>query len=728
MKRKRAQRVLAVTLALIALAAVAAVWTVRAPLPSRSGRDRLPGLSAPALVRYDARGVPHVHAATSLDAWSVLGWLHAGDRFFQMELRRRAAAGRLSEIVGRPTLGFDTESRRAGHAHAASRDLHALSPGAAAALEAYARGVNARRVASSPPLELRILGARPEAWSVLDSLAFARLMLTDLSEAPGARTSALTASGILSSTDGTEVFPHGPKDAPAGSNAWVLAGSRAAHGKPIVANDPHLAPEIPGVWYAAHLTTDDGLDVAGLTLAGIPGVILGRATRYAWGITMAQVDDADIWFESLDPEQRSYARDGRTIALQSRDETIHVKGADDVTVRFYATDRGTLVGAMAAEADAWTGVALGFAPDRAPPSVEAFLGVARAASDAEFDAAWDAYGGPAINVCWASVAGSIGHRLAGAIPARRSPDRDARGGAVEAWDGLVAAGELPRVVNPAEGFVASANDDWSASGRRLPYRGLYASSHRVERIRQLLSATHGSGPAEMNIFQNDTLSGFALEFVQDLGRRVPASPSAAEALEILKRWDGRAERTGPSRLFYEFMTDLARGAKVEGWARFLEAYHDPARTWDAAIDAALASSLARVRQEDGPDPARWNWGRVHALRYEHPFAAQVPVAWLRRFLNVGPIELPGDAYTLNVQAFRLGREPRIRHIPSTRIVIDLGDPDASTLVLPLGQSGQFQDAHYSDQVESWAQGRTFPFPWTDAAIERATVSRETLTP
>ena len=739
MKRKRLQRILAVVVALACLASIASVWGMRLSLPSRSGRERLPGLRAPARVLFDARGVPHVYAATAEDAWSILGWLHAGDRFFQMELRRRAAAGRLSEIVGSAALDYDIEARRAGHARAALHDLPALAPGAAAVLDAYARGVNARLAASARPLELDVLDDHPETWSPLDSLAFARLMLAQLSEAPGARTSELTSSGVLRETDGTKVMPPGAEEEPAGSNAWVVAGSRAAHGKPIVANDPHLAPELPGVWYAAHLTADDGLDVAGLTLAGIPGVVVGRTPRYAWGITMAQVDDADVWFESIDPEQRTYARDGRALALESRSETIHVKNGADVTVRFYATDRGTLLGGFPGDAGAWTGVALGFAPDRAPPSLEAFLRVARADSAAEFDAAWDAYGGPAINVCWASVDGSIGHRLAGAIPSRRSPDRDARGGALEAWDGLVPAGELPRIVDPSDGFVASANDDWSASGLRLPYRGLYAPRDRVERIRELLTEAHGSGPAEMNGFQNDVLSRFALRFVERLATRSPSDRAAAEALNILKSWDGRVERTGPSRLFYAFLTDLARRAKVEGWGRFVDAFDAPQTAWDdpatpvlesrdEAVDAALASSLARVRAEDGSDPAQWNWGRAHTLRYDHPFSARVPIPWLRRFLDVGPIELPGESHTLNVQSFRLGREPRIRHIPSARIVIDLGDPDASTLVLPLGQSGQFQDAHYSDQVEAWSQGRTFLFPWTNAAIEREAVTREILDP
>jgi penicillin amidase len=684
-------------------------------------------------VTFDARGIPHVRAATEGDAWRVLGWLHAGDRFFQMELRRRAALGRLAEVLGPAALSYDVESRRDGHGRAAERDETALSPALRAVLEAYSGGINAYLATRPLPLELRVLGDRPEAWTVRDSLAFGRLMLAGLSEAPDREIQGLLDRGVLSKVDGTHALPLS-EGAPQGSNAWAVAGSRSAHGKPIVANDPHLAADLPGVWYAAHLTTADGLDVAGLTLAGVPGVIIGRNPWFAWGIAMAQVDDADLFVESIDPASRAYERSGRRPSLVTRAETIRVEGAGDVAVEFHETDRGTLLGAFADETGAWRGMALASAPAQAPASLGAFVLAARAADLAAFDRAWAAYGGPAINLCWASVGGSIGHRLAGAVPERRSSATDRRGALLEDWEGLIRDADLPRLVDPPEGFVASANDDGSAAGRPLPFPGFYASRDRVDRIRELLARATGLGPGDMNRFQNDVLSPFALRLVARIAASVPGPRGPArEALEILQAWDGRVERSGTARLFFAFLDDLAHRMQVEGWSRFRDALDDPGRSWDDpstpreesrddAIALALASALERVRREDGAEPASWSWGRAHTLRYEHPFSSRLPAPFLRRFLDVGPFEMPGEVHTLNVQGFRIGRRPQVRHIPSARLVIDLGDPDASTLVLPVGQSGQFQDPHYGDQAPAWAEGRTFPFPWTTAAVDRAAVS------
>src|SRR5262249_35973868 len=156
------------------------------------------------------------------------------------------------------------------------------------------------------------------------------------------------------------------------------------------------------------------------------------------------------------------------------------------------------------------------------------------------------------------------------------------------------------------------------------------------------------------------------------------------------------------------------------------AWDDPAtpgiESRDEVISASLAASFTRARKEDGDDPAAWNWGRLHTLSYEHPFSSRISIGFVRRLLDVGPIELPGEMHTINVEACRLGRRPAIRHIPSARLVVDLGDPDASTLVLPIGESGQFQDAHYRDQVDAWAEGKTFPLPFTERAVDAAAVS------
>ncbi len=724
--------------ALFALGVVGVIAAIRLPLPNRSGRVRLPALSSGATVIFDARGVPHVRASTEDDAYRVLGWLHAGDRFFQMELRRRAAAGRLAEILGPSLLAFDLESRRAGHEPAAARDLETLSARARAAVDAYAQGVNAYLATHPRPIEMIVLGIEPEPWSAIDSLAFSRFMLAGLSEAPERKIRALVAHGILGSADGTSVLPGADassgvasgRGGPAGSNAWALSGTRTSSGRPVLANDPHLGVEFPGVWYAAHLTTRDGLDVAGLTLAGVPGVAIGHNDRAAWGITMAQVDDADPYLETIDPPHRAYLREDRWVPLASREEKIRVKGQASRDVVFYATDQGTLLGGFPDRDGTWKAVALAFATDRVRGGPEAFLIASRARAGADFEMAWASYGGPAFNVCWATADDHIGMRLAGSVPARRSMDLDDRGMATRDWAGVVRDAELPRMVDPPEGLVASANDDWSVAGPRLPFPGFYASNDRVGRIRELLSGTRAATAADMNQVQNDVLSPYARRIVKELSGLAHPDGGAGRALDILEGWDARASRTGPARLFYTFLSELASRRGIAGWDAVEEAATQAVETHDEVIAASLAASLETVEREDGTEPASWNWGRVHTLRYEHPFSSHLPspFRFLRRWLDVGPLEMPGEIHTVHVEGFSLGREPRIRHIPSARLVVDLGNLDASTLVLPLGQSGQFQDAHYDDQVGAWAGGRTFPFPFTTKAVDGSAVSELRLEP
>jgi len=726
---RRILRLSAAIAAFLVLVLAAAGFWIRLPLPSRSGRERLPGLSAPVTVTFDARGVPHVRASTEDDALRALGWLHAGDRFFQMELRRRAAAGTLAEILGPSLLSHDLRSRREGHRRAAERELERATARTREMLDAYSSGVNAHLSTQPRALELVLLGVQPEPWTATDSLAFARFMLAGLSDAPGREIRALLARGILESVDGTRALPgagspdgaDADRDGPAGSNAWAISGARSASSGPILANDPHLAVEFPGVWYAAHLTTRDGLDVAGLTLAGIPGVAIGHNGRMAWGITMGHVDDADLYQETIDPAAHTALRDGRPIPLQVREERIQVKGQGERSVSYYATDRGTLLGGFREKDGTWRAVALAFAAERTSGSLDAFSRAARAADAVALEDAWASYSGPAFNVCWASADGHTGLRLAGSIPRRRSTSVDDRGFSLEDWEGIVPDAELPRIVDPPEGFVASANDDWSAAGRGLPFPGDYASGGRVERIRDLLSGAHGATARDMNAIQNDVLSPYAVRIVRRLSGIEPLDGDARRARDVLRKWDGRASLTGPSRLFYAFLSDLASRGNLAGWGGVAEALEDPD---PQLVGSSLAASLREVERVEGVDPDAWSWGRRHTLTYDHPFSSRLPstLSFLRRWLDVGPLELPGEVHTIHVEGFRLGGEPRIRHIPSARLVVDLGDLDASTLVLPLGQSGQFQDPHYDDQVRAWAEGRAFPFPFTTKAVDAAAAS------
>ncbi len=761
-----------------AFAAMAALVVVlsglallRAPIPLREGHARLRGLSSPAEVKFDRRGTPHVRAATEQDAYRVLGWLHAGDRLFQMETRRRTAAGRLSESMGAATVRMDERARTLGIRAQAEREFRALSVGERRLLEAYASGVNAYVSSHPRPWELVALGIRPEPWTALDSLRFLGLMFTTLSASESverANLSRILRSGLgplLPVLDAQSAAPtFVPPEAPypvargarlpagpgtvGGSNAWAVSGLRTASGRPILANDPHLEAEMPGVWYAAHLVTADGLDVAGLTMAGIPGIVIGHNGVAAWGLTMHQADDADLFLERLDETGERYEAQGRWLPVERSVERIGVKGGRDVEIRLARTRHGPVVEMFHPEGSGPLAVSLAWSPALDVGSLRAFLAAARARTAEEIAGAWSLYRGPSLNVCWATADGRIGLLAAGAVPRRKRGDGrlpvPGWTGSYD-WDGLVPQADLPRIEDPPEGFVASANDDWTASGVRLPYPGDYAPRERVDRIREVLASLRRATPSDIRVLQNDVLSLYAVRVRDALLRIGARDPEARRALVILAGWDGRALRRGPSLLFYTFMQDLRRrafGPREErlrerlpaGWdllARMIGGtggsalWDDPGtdevETREAAVSASLAAALRVVEAREGAVPAAWSWGRAHALSYVHPFAEAFPA--LGRLLNIGPIEMPGDSATVAVSAFSLAsRDAGPWLIVSARLIVDLGDPDGSRLVLPLGESGQFGDPRRDDQAAAWAEGRDFPFPFRRAAVDAAAVS------
>jgi penicillin amidase len=754
--------------ALLVAAAIGAIAFLLGPLPSHRGRVDIPGLSASVAARFDRRGIPHVRAVLEVDAWRAMGFIHAADRLFQMELRRRAASGRLAEIIGHAALAMDREARLNGYTTLARRDWELLSENERGALTAYADGVNAFLADHALPLELRALRVVPEPWTPVDSLAFGRLMQDDLSLAAAVERGALddarargvdAAIALLDASEpGSSIVDPEIADllvgrrrtasiarsademAPAGSNAWALAGKRTASGKPLLAGDPHLAAERPGIWYAAHVESADGLDAIGLTLAGVPGILIGHNGRVAWTLTMHQADDSDLFVEQVDWAAGTYRRRDSWVPIDRATETIRVKGEADVVLAVDRTVHGPIV--LRLEDLPGIAIARAFAPAILAQGPGPFLLAARARTGAELLDAWTHYAGPSVNVCWADATGAIGVKVAGAIPRRlagngRFPVPGWTGN--YDWDGVFAADSLPAITAPEQGLVATANDDWSVSGERLPYPGLFADADRVTRAREMGSALATATVADMRVMQTDVYSPYAARIVAALRRLKPTDPRAARALSVLSSWQARAEALGPSRLFYAFMKAVRRQAGPPSlrvtWSMLermidgsgAQSYWDDPGTpqveaREGRIEKALAEALETVERAEGADPKRWSFGASHQLVYEHPFASVLPLPIARR-LAIGPVALPGEWHTLDVAGFSLrGDRHDVTHIPSARLIVDLADPDASRLVLPLGQSGQLFDRHVKDQLRAWSTGHDFPLPFTAKAVEAATIS------
>jgi penicillin amidase len=433
-------------------------WFAWRPLPQRSGTIRA-DVSQPVSVLFDTLGEPHIRASTLEDALFVQGYVTAQDRLWQMDGLRRFAAGDLAEIVGPSALASDRESRQLRMRRLAEQAYTTLPPQDRIALAAFTRGVNAfiDSHLGNLPLEFTLLNYQPRPWSVVDSLLITFHMFRTLTTSWHDE---ILKRNMLAHGDAPKVnflFPLRSGTEPqVGSNAWAVAGSRTASGKPILSNDPHLEFSLPGIWYMVHLQASD-LDVAGVTIPGLPGVIIGHNQRIAWGMTNLEFDVQDLYIEKFDDRTGRYAFRGQVQQARREVELIRVKGQRAVEMQVWVTNHGPVIGGEGNERLAlrWTA---------AEPGLVQYpiLDLDRAREWQQFTAVLARYPGPAQNFVYADVDGNIGYHAAGRLPIRHNyagdVPVDGSSGNFE-WDGFIPFDQLPTFYNPPGGIVATANQN-----------------------------------------------------------------------------------------------------------------------------------------------------------------------------------------------------------------------------------------------------------------------------
>ncbi len=735
--------------------------------------ESVPDLTSPLEVVVDQRGVPHVRASVATDLWFAEGYLHARERFFQMELARRVATGRLAEIVGPAALPSDRRHRILRLEATAIRQAAQLGDSERAALDAYAAGVNAAlaRFGRWIAPEIWLIGIDPEPWQVEDSLAVGLLMELDLTGAMGdelRRSVELARYGRKRAVDLWGWTPEEarawippvqppampPRDDDAitpsigglGSNNWALAGSRTASGRPILANDPHVGVSLPATWYLIHLD-GPGIHVAGATIPGIPGVAIGHTERVAWGFTMAMADDQDLWVLQLDENNQRERVDGGWQSLRTVAETISVLGrTEPERLKVRLSDRGPIVREGGREV-----LALTWSATLGPSALGAFLAMCRAGSVAEVAQAWEGIPGPIMNLVAADSGGHILHEVVGEIPDRGrgagrlpAPASDPRW----AWRGLQPLAANPHRADPPEGFVATANQDLFAEGSypsTESFPGEFAPPWRYRRIRSALAARNDWDVAGCVTLQGDLVSQSAISLLALLGPDLERHGGRTAA--ILRTWDARVVADGlapylAARLAleledavggdeaYEVGLDRSAFGNVE-LQRLLaggmsEAWWDDVRTLEHETRASvIAAVLDRL---DAERPSR-TWGEVHQVLFRHPLAATPLVGRLiGRVWSRGPFSVGGDGSTIDAQYWSRRRPFEVTAVPSLRFVAEVGDWDHAVMVLPMGQSGHPWSPFYDDELDAWLAVKPILLPFGRGAVERAARSRLVLRP
>lgn len=756
-------------------------WRIGHPV----GECRLHGLTQEVWIRRDDAGVPHIFAENAADLGFGVGVAMAQDRLWQMEMLRRLALGRLAELAGdRPVPGASLHMAgatllavdrfyRSLRIQAVSREeFRLVSEEGRSLVDGFARGVNAWvgqcRPTDLPP-EFLLAGIDPEPWRPEDCVAIGKLIGWMLSLAYLAKPilATLAADPALTGflpphlADGHCIagghLPGGVADFDllarhalgllgpgTGSNSWVLAGDRTASGKPLLCNDPHLVFGLPALWYPMVLTAPNHR-VIGAAMAGIPGVLIGRNDHVAWGMTAVMADDGDFYHETLDASGMHYHRGGEWLPVETAEEVFHVRGRRESlrhTLR-YVRHEGALCPLLSARpGEPFTSFRwVGFETWR---GLDAVLGMNRAKSVGEFESALREFAVPAQNVVVADTAGRFGYFCAGKFPRRPCAEtlppvldgtRPEHG-----WGGYLSWDEHPKMMNPAQGYIVTANNRVAKTLPRAMASGFWEPPYRATRIASLLMAARDARVRNMGEIQGDVVSLQAAGILASLVR--PARPSltdrrAGAAADLLLGWDCRMAADSPGaalyHLFYQELLQSCIRPVLERhapglFARYFSMLHLAVPAADralltgdptvfpegvpAGVEACLVAAWEAAGARLGTDAVGWRWGQLHRLTFQHTLGRGADLgsrllAWLFR-LNRGPLPRPGDGMTVNLGAFLLATPFEIAAGPGYRQLIDLGAPEESRWIVAGGVSGDPRSRHYADQLALWSVGDTRP--------------------
>ena len=747
-------------------------------------------------IRRDDRGIPYIDAANEEDLFFAQGYATASDRLWQMDFLRRTARGELAEILGPRALEIDKLHRIYGFRDIAEKLLENASTQTLKVLEAYARGVNffiEECEAVSLPVEFRILGYQPRDWTAVDSLALGKLFAEKLSftadvDLLRALMSDLpdeTLDDLLPETSPLDVVPEGQRkgdteaqanrqrrqfshselaaltqvlhamrqaraatggDGQVGSNSWVISGEFSTSGSPMLASDPHLPATSPSIWHITHLSTKE-FRVCGVSVPGVPGVMIGHNEWIAWGITNLCPDVQDLYIERFDANNSStYQTPAGLRNAELRVEEITVRrpssatGRETVHLEVKTTRHGPVIfeNGPTAMSLRWTAL------DTDIIDLDAFLAINRAQNWNEFVAALSNYGGPPQNFTYADTAGHIGFYSAGRIPVRRTGDGSVPyDGTTDdgEWIGLVPFEELAHAFDPPNGFVVMANQrmvsrDYAyhlTHNWRVPYR-----AHRIKTLlEEQIKAKQKLSVDDFLSIQGDRYSYpdalFASEVAELATPLISSSKEWSQISKSFKEWDGfsSAESTvmplasEMRRVFRQYILTGKLGvdrAPLYEWrneATFIDRLiterpshwlPEGFESYEALLLECYREAVNTLAKLLGPKPKHWTWGRLAPVRFPHPLEKLGP-GGTAFALSTLPQNTGGSMPTVNAGS-------RV----SMRFIVDLSDWDLTRLCLPLGESGDPSSAHRDDQMDEWYEVTPRLIPFNEPSIASATRS------
>ena len=709
----------------------------------------------------DDDGVPHLTADSDADLYRAQGYVQAQDRLFQMDMARRQASGRLSEVVGEAAVGTDKHFRTFSLRVAAEESYDGYGDEAKDVLDWYAEGVNAfiegAKQDGKLSYEFKILGYEPEPWTAIDSLTIGKYMAYDL----GGKWDTLAvrhwALNNFEEEKAKELFIEYPENAPSiieanianpvqvagqfnpdllphefnGSNNWVVSGDKTKSGLPLLADDPHLGLASPSIWYQMHLQSPEQ-NVGGVIFAGVPGIILGHNEDVAWGVTNVGPDVQDLYIEKPNPEDPTqFLYDGEWEQAQVRDEKIGVKGEEDIPFEVIVTRHGPIMSEILYDEEDpgalfsmhWTALE----PTR---ELEAILKMNKSTDWESFETALEDFHAPAQNFVFAANDGTIAYKANGRIPIRKKGDGQlpVPGDSSEyGWEGYVSYDELPLVVNPDEGFIATANNEVVGDSYPHHITKLWAQSYRYERIAEVLSEGDNFTAEDMMELQMDQKNLYAREFLEDMIGSVEAEDSTGEydeVLAILREWDQQDTVDAAAPLiFHKWIKQLpivmlskdmpedvykmfpGKGQITDQMLR--AGYAGESSEWlreyggiDKWVFDSFEQSIGETKEQFGDKVASWKWGDYHQVAFPHALSSASPI--FEYFLNPKKQAIGGSNVTVQAAAFKA--DGTVDHGAPWRYVADLADLSTAHHIVSPGQSGHMKSEWFHDQVDEWVNG------------------------
>jgi penicillin amidase len=772
-------------------------------LPQYKGVISSSKISSDVEIYRDSLAVPYIIAQTDEDAAFALGYLHAQERLFSMDLVRRAGEGRLSEVLGEKALPFDKMFRTIGLERNIEKNLSKYDPTVMRILQSYSNGVNAylKERKGNYAIEFDVLGYQPEKWKPIHSLIIIKMLAWELNISWWTDISFAELIQKLGKEKVLEILPDYPENAPTiiaenfkyyreinssfvetdrefrkmmgwtgthiGSNNWVVNANKSVSGKPIIANDPHLAFSAPGIWYAAVIKSKEW-NVAGVTLPGVPGVVIGKGDNISWVLTNVMNDDSDFYIEKLDSSKTKYFIDGKWQNLNILKDTIKVKGEKDQVLTIKETERGPIISDIYPYNFIYNKdnlqnppISMRWSGNEFSDEMLAFYKINKAKNWNEFCDAVKYFGIPGQNFVYGDIEGDIGYIMGARIPIRKSnnPTLIFDGTTSENdWKGFVPTEEIPTILNPSENFIASANNK---TLKKFKYHisNLWEPSSRFDRIRELLTSKQKFSVDDFKKFQMDFVSPYArtiTSYILKSFENIKVNDQNLNtSLELFRKWDFELNKYSQTpaiyavflkyllkNIYYDEMGDDLYNRFVfianVPYRSLLQILDKPGSSWfdditttkretrDEIIRKSLANALTYLEEKLGQDITNWQWGNLHKVAFKHSFSGNFSL--LDNYINIGPFEIGGDGTTINnteysfaksVEEYSMFRHNEFDNIlgPSMRYIYDFKNPDEFYLILTTGQSGSVMSDHYRDQNPLWLNGKYMKIR-TDAASIR----------